>query len=480
MLLMSLKLSLQKFENFLKFPRILWLPIPILLGLLIFTPFSASSAQSSPTPTPTTRNNPSETALPISDPAETPIPTFDSSNGTTISSSTDIISTITPSPTFSPVYLPALLLQPTPKPYISPEKELYCEYFSNPILIPDNDQGGINRTLTVADNRTIADLDIFINIRHTRVGDLIIRLSHQESGKSITLIDRPGHPTTSLGCLYDHVRTILDDEINSPVEGKCAPSPSAISGIYIPQEALSVFDGEGISGNWTFTVTDNAAGSSGDIRKWCLVAMVSENPPPPTPTPAIAGLPSKMILSGVTGKGQALPLDCESRSAVDWARYFGVSINELTFFNNLPKSNNPDKGFVGSVYGTWGQIPPDPYGIHAEPVAELLRSYGLPAYARRPLRWEELKAEIAAGRPVIAWIIGTLGSGLLSNGMPVYYTPSDGLSTIVARYEHTVVVTGYSSTKVYYLNGGTIYTLGIEQFLDSWSALGNMAITATQ
>jgi len=89
-------------------------------------------------------------------------------------------------------------------------------------------------------------------------------------------------------------------------------------------------------------------------------------------------------------------LDCESRSAVDWAAYLGQHINELTFFNRLPKSDNPDKGFVGNVYGAWGQIPPNPYGVHAEPVAALLRDYGLQAYAHRPLRWEQLQAEIAA------------------------------------------------------------------------------------
>jgi uncharacterized protein YvpB len=63
------------------------------------------------------------------------------------------------------------------------------------------------------------------------------------------------------------------------------------------------------------------------------------------------------------------------------------------------------------------------------------------------------------------------------NGAPEYYTPSDGLHTVVARYEHTVVVTGYTSSYVYYLNGDQIYQINSDKFLDSWSALGNMAIT---
>jgi len=79
-----------------------------------------------------------------------------------------------------------------------------------------------------------------------------------------------------------------------------------------------------------------------------------------------------------------------------------------------------------------------------------------------------------AGRPVEVWIIGSV-----YNGIPVVYTPPDGLETVVARYEHTVVVVGYSQNRVYFLNGDTVYSKQIYEFLDSWSALGNMAITAS-
>jgi uncharacterized protein YvpB len=75
---------------------------------------------------------------------------------------------------------------------------------------------------------------------------------------------------------------------------------------------------------------------------------------------------------------------------------------------------------------------------------------------------------------VLAWIIG---SNPLTHGIPEYSQPSEGNTTVVARYEHTVVVTGYTQDSVFYLNGGNIYELGIKQFLESWSALGNMAIT---
>lgn len=371
--------------------------------------------------------------------------------------------------TLSLFYFPLIFRVQNP---IPPEKELFCTTLGSPRSIPDNNTSGINDTILVSDPRLIADLDVTLDANHTWVGDLRFRLTHAETGREITLINRPGHPDTQFGCGNDNVRTILDDEISSPVENKCAASPAALSGIYLPQQALSQFDGISVAGTWTLNVADLSEHDTGNLRNWCLVANISEVPPPPTPEPPIPPLPSQAIINGVTGRVQALPLDCESRSAVDWAKFLGYSIGELAFFNNLPVSDNPDTGFVGDVYGTWGQIPPNPYGVHAEPVAALLRDYGLSAYAHRPLRWEQLKAEIAEGYPVFVWITGNV-----ENGIPVYYTPSDGLHTIVARYEHTVIVTGYTNTSVYYLNGATIYTKTINQFLDSWSALGNMAIT---
>jgi uncharacterized protein YvpB len=63
------------------------------------------------------------------------------------------------------------------------------------------------------------------------------------------------------------------------------------------------------------------------------------------------------------------------------------------------------------------------------------------------------------------------------NGIPEYYRPKEGNNAVVARYEHTVIVTGYTEDSVSYLNGGNIYQKDSNQFLESWSALGNMAIT---
>lgn len=186
---------------------------------------------------------------------------------------------------------------------------------------------------------------------------------------------------------------------------------------------------------------------------------------------APAGQVSAKVLN-ITGRGQALPLDCEARSAVDWAGYFGATIDELEFFGRLPASDDPDSGFVGPVHGAWGQIPPAAYGVHAGPVAELLRAYGVPARAVTGLTWDAVRAEIDANRPVMTWVIGAVGPG---TAVP-YTAASNGHVTIVAPYEHTVLVIGYGAETVTFLDGGTQYTRTLAQFLASWGVLGNMAI----
>ena len=412
--------------------------------------------------------------------------------------------TVTPSPTLTltPTYSPTpqtpgdlhlpIILKPikptaTPTPTITPtstsipdgqfQRILACN--NQDKAIPDNDPNGVSSLITLDDQIFITDLDIRLDIAHSWIGDLHVNLTHQETGRTITLLDRPGFPRETQGCKLPNIVGILDDDISLPAENECSTDPAAISGIYMPTQNLNAFDGEILAGNWLINVSDLSKYDEGKLDDWCLFATVNDFPVSPTPPPTVDPLPDSAIISGVTGQRQSLPLDCESRSAVDWANYFGVSIGELDFFYNLPESDNPDMGFVGSVYGQWGQIPPDPYGVHAEPIAELLRDYGLDAFAHRPFTWDQLRAEIAQDRPVIAWIVGSYDGTYeyVVNGIPEYFSPTEGYPMVVAPFEHTIIITGYTPEKVYYLNGANIYQKDIKQFLESWSTMGNMVIT---
>lgn len=156
---------------------------------------------------------------------------------------------------------------------------------------------------------------------------------------------------------------------------------------------------------------------------------------------------------------------------MDWAAFFGYPIDEIEFFNALPVSDDPDFGFVGDVHAPWGQTPPYGYGVHAGPVAKLLRSYGVNAEARNNMTFDALKAELSAGRPVIVWVVGRVG-----RGTPVVYTSLEGREITVARFEHTVILIGYTPLEVTVLDGYWVYSRQIGDFLHSWDVLGNMAV----
>ena len=191
---------------------------------------------------------------------------------------------------------------------------------------------------------------------------------------------------------------------------------------------------------------------------------------------SIAALPAEAYIPGVPAHAQSFSLSCESRSAADWAAYWGVKTSELKILAKLPRTDDPETGFVGNPKASWGGIPPNGYGVHADPVAAVLQHYGLRAEGRKNLKWDALRAEIAAGRPVIVWVIGQMWAGT-----PVKYKTSDGRTVIVAHFEHTMIVVGYNSNSVFVVDAysGQNQSYPVEMFQRSWATLGRMAITGS-
>ncbi len=185
-------------------------------------------------------------------------------------------------------------------------------------------------------------------------------------------------------------------------------------------------------------------------------------------------LPSAAAVSGISGHPQSLSLDCELRSAADWAAFWGIAVDEITFLRQLPVTDNPETGFVGNVADTPGHLPPRGYGVYAGPVAALLQgAYGLSATARNNLAETELQSEIASGRPVIVWYI--YGFRTIA---AVELTASDGSMYPAAPFEHTGIVIGYDPSSYTVLDAFTGLAQRIDRarFLNSWAVLGNMAI----
>ena len=185
-----------------------------------------------------------------------------------------------------------------------------------------------------------------------------------------------------------------------------------------------------------------------------------------------ASIPESHYIWNIWGHRQYFGIGCEAAAAVDWADYFGVTVSEFNFQLRLPFSDNPDTGFVGSVNGPWGQVPPYAYGVHAAPIAAVLQEYyGMNAAGVKGFTIEQIKQEIASDQPVIAWVIGNCVGGI-----PYEYFDKEGNDVLVAAYEHVVILTGYNEETIRYMNNGKFYDIPYTNFKNTWSVLENMVV----
>lgn len=157
-------------------------------------------------------------------------------------------------------------LIPSATTYASPSAEAFS--FSSAPNITIGNWSTITDSITVDSIIGINDLNVYVRANHTTVGDLIISLSHGDT--TITLMDRPGVPTSSRGCRKDHMEATFDDSSSRPVETECAGSGYAIAGSVRPDDNLSVFNGSVAQGEWVITISDNNGNDTGTFYSWSL------------------------------------------------------------------------------------------------------------------------------------------------------------------------------------------------------------------
>jgi uncharacterized protein YvpB/prefoldin subunit 5 len=137
---------------------------------------------------------------------------------------------------------------------------------------------------------------------------------------------------------------------------------------------------------------------------------------------------------------QSHNLSCESCAASMAAQYQGVNLSEAEILAALPRNDNPHLGFRGNVDGPTGGI--EDYGVYAGPVLAILNSRGLRARAVEG-GLEGIKAAIARGNPVIAWVTYNCRTST-----PVEATIG-GKTVALVPWQHVVVVTGYNADGVW-------------------------------
>jgi subtilisin-like proprotein convertase family protein len=150
---------------------------------------------------------------------------------------------------------------------------------STPRQIPDGDYNGVSDSLSVSDSNRLADLNVYVDVTHAWVGDLIIELTHENPGTStarVTIINRPGKPPErndpSYGCGGIDIDATLDDEATSgSVEDECYDGAPTIDGTFTPNNDLSVFDNRELRGTWTLKVIDTVSDFQGTLVSWGLI-----------------------------------------------------------------------------------------------------------------------------------------------------------------------------------------------------------------
>ena len=141
-----------------------------------------------------------------------------------------------------------------------------------PLAIPDDggDTGDVAAsTFFVHNGALLNDVDVFVDIEHPWVGDLTISLT-SPSGTTVTLLDRPGVPDSSVGCSNNNMQVTFDDDAVTELEDHCPGSVPWFSGEARPVGSLTSLEGEFSGGEWTLTVSDNSGGDTGTIEAWEL------------------------------------------------------------------------------------------------------------------------------------------------------------------------------------------------------------------
>ncbi|WP_340201636.1 reprolysin-like metallopeptidase [Ascidiimonas sp. W6] len=139
--------------------------------------------------------------------------------------------------------------------------EINCKTFPSgdtPIVIPDIGTPTIVTTIFIPDNLKLTDVDVTLDITHSFISDLRIKLV-SPLGTEVVLF--------SLDCNdSDNIQATFDDDGANPV---CGVNP-ALNGTIKGVQLLSAFNGELARGNWSLVVEDTFDIDGGAINSFEL------------------------------------------------------------------------------------------------------------------------------------------------------------------------------------------------------------------
>ncbi|WP_350284541.1 reprolysin-like metallopeptidase [uncultured Croceitalea sp.] len=136
-----------------------------------------------------------------------------------------------------------------------------CKTFDTdqlPIEIISEDPSTITSKITFVEDLTLSDINVNLEVSHTFLEDLIIKLT-SPAGTTVILTSK------SCGSL-NNINVVFDDDGGSL---GCSGNP-AIQGVVKPLGSLASFNGESILGEWLLTIEDTAATDGGSLDAFSL------------------------------------------------------------------------------------------------------------------------------------------------------------------------------------------------------------------
>ena len=185
--------------------------------------------------------------------------------------------------------------------YVSPQG-LNDFTFNNttPVDIPDNDQTGITSVITINDDLTVFSSSTFLDITHTYIGDLIVKLTS---------------PAGTVATLHNQAGGSADDIAQS--------------------FASSAFNGESTLGDWTLSIEDTFAADTGNLNNWSVTFSALGDVAPAAP---IAGFTYEANYLSVAFTDDSSDVNGD---IVSWAWNFG---DDATSTEQNPSHNFADTG----------------------------------------------------------------------------------------------------------------------------------------
>jgi subtilisin-like proprotein convertase family protein len=120
----------------------------------------------------------------------------------------------------------------------------------------------ITSTITSTETMNISRMRVYVNISHTKISDLEIKLTGPNNDEVI--LNQSG---TCNGD-FQNIEVTYDDYSNNFVD--CNDTPPAISGDVKPFELLSTFNGVNTQGDWILSISDPVADNGGSLNLWAI------------------------------------------------------------------------------------------------------------------------------------------------------------------------------------------------------------------